>query len=459
MIYCEKTRQTPRILRWPHSLYWKIFLAYWIAVVLSVAAAAWMNRQSSDLYAGHARPGSHRERLLSTTQEAWSQLENGGLEQLQLWLERRPNLLVMAQQWGDELRGRPVHYRLAFRHLRGRYKNWPGDIREGILFPGVLVYQSAPYFLLLPPHPPPATLKNLLLSGVRIPLGLLISAVVCLWLAHYLTRPIRQLRTTATALANTRMEARVPDAIGLRKDEIGDLGRDFNRMAEKLELAMSSLKMMLSDLSHELRSPLARLQVAIALAEKECGGGQRQLTRISHEAGQIEALIAQVMVLVQMEHGHYPLEMEQVETGELLDQIAADARYEFQGQSGLSIKTDTARFLILSDPILLARAVENVVRNAARHAPQGTISISAQERGSDLKISVSDQGPGIDEQKLPRIFDPFFSADQSRSSSGFGLGLAIAARAIKLLGGEISATNLCPNGLRVVLSLPLHRVS
>jgi two-component system sensor histidine kinase CpxA len=235
-----------------------------------------------------------------------------------------------------------------------------------------------------------------------------------------------------------------------RRDELGELAETFNRMADRIQTLLAAERRLLLDISHELRSPLARLAVAVELARSgEDRGGA--LDRIQKEADRLNALVGELLQVTRAEGDPASLRREPAPLGELVRDIVEINRIEANAR-GCELKLEVSgAATIEGEPELLRRAVENVIRNAIRHAPRGT-AVEVTVRGSS--ISVRDYGPGVPEQALARIFDPFYRCenDRDRSSGGVGLGLAIARRAVELHRGRITARNANP-GLLVEITL------
>jgi two-component system OmpR family sensor kinase len=281
------------------------------------------------------------------------------------------------------------------------------------------------------------------------------SLAVSALLAWYLTRPIRALRWAFDAAASGRLETRVGPRIGRRRDEIADLGRDFDRMAAQLQALMSAQRRLLHDVSHELRSPLARLAAAIGLARQDPSRLDASLERIEREATRVDELVGEVLTLARLESGAGKSLSQSVDLADLVASIGEDARFEAEA-SGRRVRLEIPDRLIVSgNPELLHRAVENVVRNAVKYTAEGSEVLVRLEASKDCALlRVSDRGPGIPEAELARIFEPFYRIGAD-GEKGFGLGLAIAQLAVQAHGGTIGAQNLPGGGLRVEISLPL----
>ena len=298
-------------------------------------------------------------------------------------------------------------------------------------------------------------------------LGMLIaittSGLVCYILAVVLTSPMLRLRKAAQKLAAGDLSARV-GKIGRSKDEVSQLIRDFDAMAEQIEKLVNSQSRLLKDISHELRSPLARLTVALELARQRTGPeAEGVLDRISLESNRMNELIGSLTTIARLESGPGTVHKVPVQLEELVDEVARDAAFEAQAKH-CQVETEILDELPLQgEPTLLRSAIENVVRNAIRYTPENTtVKIRAEKRtvagGSEAVVTVSDSGPGVPQDSLEKIFKPFYRIDDARvrSTGGVGLGLAITDQAVRLHGGTVAASNLPESGLSVEIRLPLQ---
>lgn len=296
----------------------------------------------------------------------------------------------------------------------------------------------------------------------------LVAGLVCYGLARYLTSPTVALRHATRQFAAGDLSTRVAPKMGRRRDELADLARDFDSMAERIGDLLSTQRRLLSDISHELRSPLARLQLALSLAEREVEKGTGQshaqlrnnLERIARETERLDSLIGQLLSLTRMESGEARLKLESFDLSELARAVAEDADFEARGQSKrVLLQVDQSdNYSLIGDREWLRSAIENVVRNAIRHTPQNSsVTMTLQQDVLSRVLCVCDEGEGVAEENLPHLFEPFFRADDARQhDGGVGLGLAITCRAVRSHGGEVSARNQESGGLCFEIRLPLR---
>jgi len=275
-------------------------------------------------------------------------------------------------------------------------------------------------------------------------------------LAWYLTRPINLIRKGFDQLAQGRLDVRLRPLIGRRRDEIASLARDFDTMAARLAQLVTTRARLLHDVSHELRSPLARLQAAVGLARQDPTKMEPTLERIEREATRLDELVGEVLALARLESGTASSAKERVDLAYIAANIAEDARFEAEA-SGRRVRVSVPDGLFLEgNAELLHRAVENIVRNAVKYtAPGSEVAVALREEGARAVLEVRDRGPGIPEAELSRIFEPFYRVGGD-NAKGFGLGLAIAQLALHAHRGAIRAFNAPGGGLSVEIALPLN---
>ena len=295
------------------------------------------------------------------------------------------------------------------------------------------------------------------ISVARVSVSILIAGIGCYLLALYLAAPLKKLRLTVQAFAHGNLDARVGPSLGHR-GEFADLGRDFDNMAERISTLIDSQKRLLADISHELRSPLARLSVALELARKSSSqAATGPLNRIEQEAERLNELVGQLLALTRLESGAERVPAETVLLEEIVQQIIDDANYEAKPQHKEVTIVQLDKCRVNGSAELLRSAIENVVRNAVRYTAPGTVvEVGLHWKLATAELTVRDHGPGVPESELDRIFEPFYRVSEARdrASGGAGLGLSIADRTVKLHGGTIAARNV-ENGLLVVMRLPL----
>lgn len=319
---------------------------------------------------------------------------------------------------------------------------------------------AATYFYLTGQAPPPPR-DGIERIGV-LPLAPLVSAGIAilitgLALAWYLSRPLQHLRWALRRMAEGRLDTRVRPLMGRRSDEIVDLAHDFDRMAVQLQQLTESRRILLHDISHELRSPLTRIQAAIGLLRQDPSQSDAMISRIGRESERLDALIEELLTLHRMEAGEAV--RERVDIIELLHAIAEDADFEARASSRSVTIEAPGQFVANVNGDLIYRAFENVIRNAVKFSPEDAIvEIQCQvtDNGRMLKTTVRDRGPGVPEHMLEAIFQPFIRVEGSEPVHGAGLGLAIALRAIEMHGGHVRACRRAGGGLEVLLTIPLH---
>jgi signal transduction histidine kinase len=302
--------------------------------------------------------------------------------------------------------------------------------------------------------------------GLGIFIAVLTSGLVCYFLAQFLTSPVLRLRQATQKLAAGDLSARAGGKASRGGDEISQLVWDFDLMAEQIEKLVNAQSRLLKDISHELRSPLARLTVALELARQRTGPeAQSALERISLESSRMNELIGSLMTVARLESGAGGLKKTPVQLEDLIEEVARDAAFEAQSRNCQVEAEILDELPVVGDPALLRSAIENVVRNAVRYTEDGTtVNIRAERtktktgRSEEAVIRVSDSGPGVPEDALTKIFQPFYRIDDARvrSTGGVGLGLAITDQAVRLHGGSVAASNLVEGGLAVEIRLPLQ---
>ncbi|MGH9586100.1 MAG: sensor histidine kinase [Acidobacteriaceae bacterium] len=290
--------------------------------------------------------------------------------------------------------------------------------------------------------------------------ALLVSGLICSLLTRYITGPILGLREMSQKLAAGNLSARTASGPLQRQDEIGDLVRDFNAMASRIEELISRQRQLISDVSHELRSPLARLNVALDLG-RERKGNDAAFEQMEEDLHILDDLIGRLLTIAKLDMSAPEVPMVDLDLTDILSQVARNAEFESKEPKGAIQLTSTGSCMVRGNAELLHSAIENVIRNAIRYTDRGTpveVSMEPQSssNGTKIRLVVRDYGPGVPESELKNIFQPFYriTGARDRQSGGAGLGLAIAERVVRIHGGKICAENATPRGLRIEIALP-----
>jgi two-component system sensor histidine kinase CpxA len=268
---------------------------------------------------------------------------------------------------------------------------------------------------------------------------------------------MRRIQAGARALASENLDARVSAGLEGRKDELAVLARDFDAMADQLRTNRGATTQLLRDISHELRSPLARMRVALGLARQPPADFARQLDRLEREIERLDSMISQVLKLARLHGTDALLQRERFELDDVIEQVVRDANFEGAVKNCRINLRGAANCAVLGSRELLRSAIENVLRNAVRYSPNDMpAEMHVARAGGGLEILIRDHGPGVPAADLERIFEPFYRVAESRDrdSGGEGIGLAITSQVMKAHGGSARAVNAGGGGLEVRLSLP-----
>lgn len=294
--------------------------------------------------------------------------------------------------------------------------------------------------------------------------ALLVSGLICSLLTRYLTAPILGLREMSQKLAAGDLSARTGSGLVQRQDEIGDLVRDFNAMASRIEELISRQRQLISDVSHELRSPLARLNVALDLG-RERKGNDPAFEQMDEDIRILDDLIGRLLTIAKLDMSAPQVPMIDLDLADVLSQVARNAEFESKEPNGAIRLTSPGKCIVRGNAELLHSAIENVIRNAIRYTESGTsvevrMDRESSSSGTKIRLVVRDYGPGVPESELKNIFQPFYRLTDARDrqSGGTGLGLAIADRVVRIHGGTIRAENAAPRGLRIEIVLPQSSV-
>lgn len=290
---------------------------------------------------------------------------------------------------------------------------------------------------------------------LRILAVILTAGLLCYALALYLTAPISKLRLAAQRFADGDLHTRLDIK---RRDELGELAREFDQMAERIATLVTSEKRLTQDISHELRSPLARLNVALELARKKANPETESLIeRIATESDRLNEMISRLLVLSKLETGSENFERHEINLTKIFEQVAADADFEARGNGRSVVIRRKDDVKVVGNETLLRSAIENVLRNAVRYTKNETaVEVELTENGKNAVVLIADHGAGVPEDELEKLFRPFYRVNQARDrkTGGIGLGLAIAERAVHAHRGAIKARNTT-DGLAVEITLPI----
>lgn len=462
------------------GLFWKFFLVIWLALLTmggGMGAAFWLqhnavlnievnNKVYAQIDLQYAEPFVSDASLI---------LQKGGEEVFRSYLEESRNTpmppVYAVNEFGKDLLNREISPE-AIEQAKFLAVSNPNAVRRintdngqtYLLFaisPEInqakACFDSPPFEHAPPsekpehshPVPPPTWLP--------ITLGFFVSLIFSWALAWYFAKPIRQLRTAFAAVAKGNLDTRADLTMVQRHDELADLGKSFDHMVNQIQTLVNAQQRLLHDVSHELRSPLARIQAAIGLAYQQTDKMPLMLERIEKEAQRMNDLIGELLALSRLEAGVIG-KLEVIDINELIAEMVEDALLEADSKN-VSIKLNTTEEIFIKGYYgLLSRAIENVLRNAIKHTRSNSeVTVSTNLVASDhqLYIGITDQGLGVAENELSAIFEPFFRGSNSQKSQSIGLGLTIAQKAIEAHNGKISASNRKEGGFLVEINLPV----
>jgi two-component system sensor histidine kinase CpxA len=462
------------------SLFVKIFLSFWLAMALTSIAYSILALGMQTGQGGKLRQILRADRramageLLELFSLAAPALYEGqGSAPLGRYARGRD--LNLAQAYLFDAAGRPLGSGAVPAALqavvfeaaqKGGLTSGPGNddiiLAKPAVGPVGRRYIAAVAMSSLPPGAAPGWQPMVRSFTIRMAVALFVGGATCYFLVWRLTAPIRSLRTAAQRLAGGDLSTRVGAPLANRGDELADLGRDFDLMAERIEILMQSQKQLARDVSHELRSPLARFNVALGLARNHCSSSaDRYFDQIERDSARLNELIGELLTLSLLESGAEQLVLEPVALDALVAKVAKDANFEAENRQRKVTLTECEPMVVEGNGELLCRALENVVRNAVRYTREGMpveIALFMVQNANEVyaAITVRDYGPGVPEQALTKLFLPFYRVAEARDrkSGGTGIGLAITERAVKLHGGQVTARNAEGGGLSVEIRLP-----
>ncbi|HTK95424.1 MAG TPA: ATP-binding protein [Terriglobales bacterium] len=445
------------------SLFWKIFLSFWLLVTgLAIVILVTNSNRKNDRF---DRFRAQQLALVGNSSDyAVAEYEHNGSLGLKLAIDKIDSR-IRGELWIVNEKKEPIQggalpaYMSAALTMQEDVS--PQEDRMLVRVP--FEHEGHQYVALARINMPPLARvppgKEL---ALQITLAILISSFICFVLAKYISRPVESLREAAQHISHGDLAARA-DVRFEGRDELGQLTRDFNHMADRLEGTLNAQQRMFADVSHELRSPLSRLTLALELAKQRSGpAAATALQRIEIETGRLNTMVQQILRLAKLESGAISDRHEVVSLTEVLGEIARDAELEAGAKHCSLVLRNECSALVEGDAAVLRSAFENVVRNAIQYSPEkGQIDVVQRKCGSSsVSIEVADQGPGVPTGELKKLFEPFYRSDDSRTraTGGVGLGLAIAERAVVAHKGSIRAANRDHQGLRIEIRLPLFGV-
>ncbi|MFK0569584.1 ATP-binding protein [Endozoicomonas sp.] len=453
----------PRLVVWPwHSVFWKIFLWFWlsmIAMLVTLFLAFAITVDPSDFL-------SERRALFRELEIAARKMELLSRTSVHLPIPRFPGSgYYLFDTEGNILGSASISEELVSAYNKTRSRSDPTiTFRSGMVVvgPQKISLNDAPYELYLTKEMPVLVqwrVKQVIARQWHlIILALGMSFVLCVVLARYLVGPIGNLQRASRKLARGDLSARVGGKVARRRDELGELARDFDHMAEQVGSLVFSKERLLRDVSHELRSPLTRLQISLALARRKTPDADAEHSRIEREIERLDQLIGQIIHFSRIQQNMANMACEKVSLEGMLKKLVDDGDFEAQAGDKAVVFKETASIELEAVREFLSSAVENIIRNAIRFTPEGSeVEVSLFRENDTALIRIRDHGPGVPEEALEDLFEPFFRVDETRGkeNDGTGLGMAIARTAVAQHNGSIVARNAQP-GLEVSIRLPLR---
>ena len=464
-----------------HTLFGKIFLWFWLTTLVMIAVTSFTVKNITQPY--QIQPASEEAMVVLTKQgrrvlQLFARFGGDTFYQLQRINEReRIQIYLVDEEY--RVIGKPRPPKQTFPMLSSMIEEqepvfgiWQGETWLG---PAEIQINDSHFSIFLRGvHNAEANtfvhrLKN---SSLVVPLALILSGLLCGFLAWSFSRPLRHFRRASQQLAGGQLSTRLGTDLTQRLDEFGDLGRDFDHMADRLENLVSAQQRLLSNVSHELRSPITRIQVALGIAHQKANiEVQQTLNRIERETGKLEEMIAQVLKLSRLENQLQNVPMGPVDLAQLLKQLVEDADFEAQAVNKRVSLNSGHSGLVEGEAPLLHSAIENVIRNGIRYTPENALVEVASRnidwpgvnghsgKQSAIEIVVRDHGPGASQNALEHLFEPFYRAVENTADGGAGLGLSIADQIVKRHRGKVFASNHPEGGLQVSFQFPVIQES
>ncbi|MFA3791826.1 ATP-binding protein [Aliiglaciecola sp. SL4] len=455
-----------------NSLFGKTFLWFWLAAILLGVVGAWLAKQTHSDYSIKPLNDNNINRIEKLASRIELNAERFPDAELNRLLGRagqrnKDALLLVEQQSKRFIYGFPremMPLEEPFLELMNESQPFMIRTTSGNFFgPFEITLNEQNYFLFAGKPRPPNLVRQLIRTNpVALAVSvLLVSGSLCALFVWSLLSPIRQLQKSARKVASGDLTQHLGFA-SKRGDEIGELGRDFNSMTQRLSDLIGGQKRLVADISHELRSPLARLQLAIGIAQNQKeqlpDAIEKQLLRIEKEAQQIDSMIGQVLRLSRLEADVAVEDRQLVSLKNCFTELFNDAAFEAQNSGKELILGDIPELTLYCYPNLLKSAVGNVISNGIKYCST-KVEVSISNLTTRLQVTVKDDGQGVPNSDLEDMFKPFYrlSASRNRDTGGIGLGLAIVKQAVKVHGGEVTAVNSEDGGLTVNITIPINQ--
>jgi two-component system, OmpR family, sensor kinase len=475
------------------KLFWKFFIYYFLAQVISVILVGylvWLHHQSEQenrVFENHPSAQLTRNSVASALHYGG---EHAAIETINHATQMHAPLVYVVDQSKADLLGRSVPSSALNAILESGNKDVAVDEVTSLngkkYYVFVLGSNTRPkpslmssFLIPLPPNManhdigfnsnatsthlpslsqsvPPEQRRSGLFPILPLAVGVIVSLFSALILAWNFSKPIKVLRKSFEEVAKGNLDVSVSKEMASRKDEIAELGEGFDQMVMQIKNLIQGQTRLLHHVSHEMRSPLARMQIALGLARQGSAKIETTMDRLELEVNRMDHLIGEVLDLSRLDSGIKKLTKEKMSLSELLDDIAEDASYEAKIKR-VKVTKDWSNGNILSgNSDLLHRAIENIVRNAIKYSDEGEeVVIKCSEVAPDaICVTVTDQGPGVMDNELDDLFEPFYRGHSGNHAKGYGLGLAITKQIVEAHGGTVNARNRKPNGLCVEMRLP-----
>jgi len=404
---------------------------------------------------------AYQQEMTAWGREAEALYQTGNIEALNLWIDelqlREDTQAAVVQMAVQRLAGNQLNEDAYTGYNFGRPVFIPIHLyfAHNPLMEVPFEQENASLVLVLPDRMRPGSYWNTVRILLHVFLPLVLLGILVVLLYRHIMQPLRKLERAAKDLSQGNLSVRVSHSLGNRNDELSELANTFDQMAARIGELIVSQRQLIADLSHELRTPLTRLEMAVDNARGK-QTGDLNLQRVHRESQHIRRLVEDTLTLAWLENERPMLEHEDLDLVDLIDVIVDDARFEFPDRQIITRLPDSAE-LKRSNHRAVGQALENIVRNALRFTQEGeAVEVDLLYAADAYRVTIKDRGPGVPEPLLETIFQPFYRVDQSRASdsSSFGLGLSLAQRQLKAVGGRISASNRAAGGLCMSIMLP-----